>query len=89
MFVFMLMLMLISVGSNQMCEYKMTISTPLVCTKHLESASVQRLDELGVFGFSKTGTNANGGSTAGSKNSASERAANKNSGKQQRRRPAN
>ena len=34
-----------------MCEYEITVSTPLICTKQLESESLQRLDELGVFGF--------------------------------------
>jgi hypothetical protein len=49
-----------------MCEYRMTISTPLVCTKQLEAASLRRLDELGVFGFSKNSANsANSGNSGG------------------------
>jgi hypothetical protein len=36
-----------------MCEYRMTVTSPLVCTKQLEEASLRRLDELGVFGYSR------------------------------------
>lgn len=36
-----------------MCEYRLVVSTPLVCSKQLEVASLRRLDDLGVFGFSK------------------------------------
>lgn len=51
-----------------MCEYRMAISTPLVCTKQLEAASLRRLDELGVFGFSKNSANSgNSGGGAGEK----------------------
>jgi hypothetical protein len=36
-----------------MCDYRMTVTSPLVCTKQLEEASLRRLDELGVFGYSR------------------------------------
>ena len=46
--------------------YQITISTPLVCTKYLENASLQRLEYLGVFGFSK-GSGGGKGGNSGSK----------------------
>lgn len=60
----------------QMCEYAMTVSTPLVCSKHLEEASLQRLDELGVFGFSGSANSNNANSNSNS---------HKNSGKEQKK----
>ncbi len=32
----------------------MRVSCPLACTSYLEEKSVKQLDQLGVFGFSKT-----------------------------------
>lgn len=58
--------------SLQVCVYKFVISTPLVCTKHLESTALRKLDELGVFGFSSGNNNkdvkqgANKGAKSGS-----------------------
>jgi len=50
--------------------YQITVSTPLVCTKHLESTSLQRLEYLGVFGFAKPGSGSNGSGGKGSGSSA-------------------
>eukprot|EP01032_Pedospumella_encystans_P014051 gene14051-16159_t len=47
-----------NVEETEVCEYLFTVSTPLVCTKHLEDTSLQRLDALGVFGFTKNGASA-------------------------------
>jgi hypothetical protein len=44
-----------------MCEYRMTVTSPLVCTKQLEEASLRRLDDLGVFGYSSSATRAGSG----------------------------
>ena len=45
------------------CTYHMTVATPLACEEHMEAASTQRLEELGVFGFAGGG----GGGGAGEK----------------------
>lgn len=47
--------------------YKFVISTPLVCTKYLESTALQRLDNLGVFGFSSGTADAKKKDTKGRK----------------------
>lgn len=35
------------------CRYEALVRTPLACSAHIEQQALQRLDTLGVFGFSK------------------------------------
>lgn len=45
---------IVSVDESSVCRYDMLVSTPLACSAYLENQAMDRLDRLGVFGFSKS-----------------------------------
>ena len=38
---------------TETCFYALTVQTPLACTPKLEKESMERLEDLGVFGFKR------------------------------------
>lgn len=44
---------IVDVVESEICVYDMVVSTPAACTREDEDAAMQKLEDLGVFGFSK------------------------------------
>eukprot|EP01039_Chlorochromonas_danica_P007474 gene7474-8264_t len=42
-----------SIQEVEVCKYEIFVSSPLICSEHLQQQALKDLDKLGVFGFTK------------------------------------